>query len=180
MDDTQIKTSIAQSLASIAANATFIVPTATSTVLGKASFSANDFVVTGGAVSLAGIWTTPSFNANNFTGSGSMTWTVTSNEVITFEYAIIGKMMFVNVQIAGSSVGGSLSVLLEILIPAGKVSAKSMYTIYRCIDNGATGVGLINVGAAGTTINFLNAAGNNWSSSANNTSLYGQIFFEIQ
>lgn len=126
-------------------------------------------------------WITPEFNAGDFTASGSMTWTVTTDNIGTFRYIIVGKKMTVLFNIPYTSVGGTPDAALKIKIPDSKISAKAVYTTVLVSDNGTNAIGFCNTDVAGTVINIArNPAANNWSASTGLTSVFGEITFEIQ
>ena len=125
-------------------------------------------------------WTTPAFDAANFTGNNSMTWTVGSGDVVTYMYTIIGNTMIINFYIITSSVGGTPSTLLQIAIPASKTSIDDVYNACAIQDaGGAAAVGAVTVTPGGSVIRIQNLAGTNWSAATNNTSLFGSITFGI-
>lgn len=133
-----------------------------------------------GAVPLASLWTwtTPAFDAGNFTGGG--TWTVDEADVTTYAYIEIGKTMTVAWQIVNTDVNASSALLLK--IPNSRTAAKAMRNAAVVVDNGAAATaGIALVAAAGTNIELYRipvAAFTN--TTADNTSVYGQITFEIQ
>ncbi len=121
-----------------------------------------------------GTWTTPAFNAGNFTANGSMTWTVESADVVTYEYMIIGKTMFLNFSIQNTVVGGDLNTLLWIKIPAGKTAPKRVDFPIRAsgvVGNAFIAIGEINISLQHTF------SGGNWT--AGDTLVNGNIAFEI-
>lgn len=130
-----------------------------------------------------GEWITPSFSALNFSANGTMTWTVAAGDVTTYQYTIIGKMMTVNFHIVTSTIGGAVNTSLQIAIPSGRVAATSAQNpLAYIVDNGVAIVtGMARVAAAGTVI-FLEktAPAANWTASADNAEVRGQITFEIQ
>jgi len=63
-----------------------------------------------------GEWITIPYSAGLFTGSGSMTWTVTAGGVTTLAYMLIGRTAFVFFNITGV-VGGTASSDLYISLP---------------------------------------------------------------
>lgn len=128
-----------------------------------------------------GAWTSPSFDANNFTGINSMTWTVASGDVATYAYKVIGKIMIVTFSIIDSTVGGTPDTLLQIAIPASKTAAKICYGALFVKDNGTTGMGTCYVqsGAGNDKIYCQKSDGTNWSAATNTTAVAGTIIFEI-
>jgi len=126
-------------------------------------------------------WTTPPFNAGNFTASGSMIWTVEAGDVTTYQSMIIGKTMWVNFCINTSTVGGTLSDILSIKIPLGKVSKEVVITKVGYLDDSGTlKEGRVKVSSGGTVLSIYLYVGGNFAASTNGTHVIGQIFFEIQ
>jgi hypothetical protein len=68
-----------------------------------------------------GEWTDVPYNAADFYASGSMTWTVEAGDLRGYRYMIVGKTLFIQFAIVGSSVGGTASTALMIKLPAGLV-----------------------------------------------------------
>lgn len=130
-------------------------------------------------LTIPGAWTTPTFDAGNFTASGAMTWSVEAGDVLTYAYIILGKMMTILFMIDTSTVGGTPSSALLIKIPGSKTATKGMTTAIIVYDNGAQtyGVGVIQAGQ--TLIRCYRPSSANWSASTNLTTVYGQITFEI-
>ena len=147
--------------------------------LGTPSSGAIDACTYNGAV--PGSWTTPAFSAGDFTGSGSMTWTVAEADVVTYAYTIINKMMTVSFDIRTTTVAGTPSTTFSITIPASKVSTKPMFSTVFVFDNSASAASpcYAAVAASGTTIDIALLAGGNFAASTNLTYVRGQITFEI-
>jgi hypothetical protein len=125
-------------------------------------------------------WITPAFNAANFTGNGSMTWTVESGDVATYAYIISGKTMTVSLFINTTTVGGTPNTTLQIAIPAGKVATKAMASATsRLLDNNVVAVGIMQVLASGTVIQVLREDAAAYTASTNQTGFRGQLTFEI-
>jgi hypothetical protein len=125
-------------------------------------------------------WITPTFAAGNFTGNGSMTWTVEAGDVATFAYRINGKTMTVAFVLDTTTIGGTANFILFITIPAGKVAAKTMSNPVWILNNGTYEIGRVSVAASGTSLNILRPNVANFALSTNNNSVYGFIAFEIQ
>lgn len=122
-------------------------------------------------------WTTPGFNAGDFTGGGG-TWTVASGDVTTYEYVVLGKMMFVNFQIYTTTVSGTTNAL-SIAIPASKVATHETEIPVTIIDNGSNTTGRAIVSASGTTIVVKRTNDANFAASSDATYILGQIVFQI-
>ena len=125
-------------------------------------------------------WTTPAFNAADFTASGSMTWTVEAGDVMTYQYMIIGKTMWVNFRLYTTVVGGTPSANLLIKIPSGKVTqGTAEHGGVFLLDNAAYAP--CRAISQGTYIYITRSDGANFTASpTGSTYVAGQIFFEIQ
>jgi len=131
--------------------------------------------------SITGEWVEPAYASGNFTATGGGTWSVDLADQATFAYTIIGSTMVVSFRIPSTDVSGTVSAL-NIAIPASKVAAKTMVApLARLIDAGAYGEAFINIMASSTVIAIQRQDGANFTAtSSDNTSVSGQIIFEIQ
>lgn len=125
-------------------------------------------------------WTSVTFNAGNFTASGSMTWTVASGDVNTFDYVEIGKTMIVSCVLSTTTVGGTPSTALKITIPNGRTAGNLSSGPVIGLNNGSQFNGFWQVNG-GTVIDlYVDAtAGTNWTASTNNTQIRLLATFEI-
>lgn len=135
-----------------------------------------------GRTALVGEWTTPAFSAGDFTGSGSMTVTVGSGDVSTYEYMMVGKAMTVVFSINGITIGGTPSSAVRFKIPGGFTVAKG--TVTMCLfQNGGTytyGIASVDPGQTVIEIYYGDFGVTNWAASTDATSIRGQITFEVQ
>lgn len=124
-------------------------------------------------------WVSPSFNAGDFTASGSMTWTVASGDVVTYKYVEIGKTMIVAVLLTTTTVGGTPSTALKLKIPNGRTATGSVSGLAMGLNNGSSFTGFWQTN--GTNIDFYvdATAGTNWTASTNNTQIRTVCTFEI-
>jgi len=127
-----------------------------------------------------GEWTTPAFSAGNFTASGSMTWTVGSGDVITYDYMLVGKTMTLSFLIQGSTVGGTPSSSLRIAVPASAVIARTVVIPVTIVDNGTRSTGYLTANAGATYVFCNHNDDANYAASTDNTGVYGQIAFEVE
>lgn len=124
-------------------------------------------------------WTTPAFDAGNFTASGSMTWTVEAGDVKAYAYTYIGPhTMVIMFSLEATAVGGTPSSALYIQIPDSKVATKSVLNVTilqnpTIIESGYSYIGVgdtkITLGRLGTSTPWTVAAAN----------IYGQITIEV-
>jgi hypothetical protein len=129
-----------------------------------------------------GVATTPPFNAGNFSGSGGMTWTVTSGEVIDYSYTVTGKIETVFWQLNGTTVGGTLNPVLNMTIPGGNTAANNTAIgVFSVPNNGNWQAAGAAVTAGNTYISLYvdPTEATNWTASSA-VYLKGQITFPIQ
>ena len=128
-----------------------------------------------------GAWTTPSYNAGDFTASAG-TWTVDSGDVITYAYTTVHKLMTVAFEIHTTDVSAT-PVTLRIAVPGGATIAKQMRNVITVINAGAAATSGNVVAIAGTTylscyVDFTGTS--TWTATAaDNTYVLGQITFEV-
>ncbi len=134
-----------------------------------------------------GAWITPTFSAGNFTGNGSMTWTVGSGDVTTCKYKLRGKEVTLQFSIATTTVGGTRSSALQIGNGAwGGFSLTGEHSVGGMVaDNGAgagtwaTGFVQASSGSTATAVQILLPSLATWAASTDNTSVRGAITFEV-
>jgi hypothetical protein len=129
---------------------------------------------------LTGTWTAVSFSAGDFTGSGSMTWTVEAGDVTAFRYLKIGKTLWVSFYIVTTTIAGTPSTALQIKIPGSYAAATAMLVPVLLTDNGTRATGYASVVADATVITVSRTDQANYGASTNQTNVYGQIAFEIK
>jgi len=112
-----------------------------------------------------GEWTAVSFSAGNFTGSGTITWTVTSGEVTQNRYMLVGKTMTWSIHVDASTLAGVGNTLL-VTIPGGFRAANPMECQCRVLDNSVEVSGYCFVSAGDTQIHIRKIGAGNWTASA--------------
>lgn len=147
-------------------------------------YSSGLLAVTGGYLERGrttpmGEWIAVAFSAGNFTGSGSMTWTVEVGDQVTYRYTLNGKTMTLSFWINATSVGGTPDTQLRIAIPGGFTAAQSMSGVCKIVDNGTPEFAEWAVSAAGSTVNIGRNTGGNFTASTNNTYARGTAIFEV-
>lgn len=130
-----------------------------------------------------GAWITPTFAAGTYTGNNSMTWTVASGNVGTQRWRLNGKTIEIDFYITGTSVGGTLSTLLQISNAAYggfTFAGKSLSPAVIYNDAGAGNLnGFIEVADAGTSFPIAKLTVANWSSATSTTKVFGQARFPV-
>lgn len=108
------------------------------------------------------------YAAGNFTGSGTITWTVDSGDQNRFRFAIIGEIARIQIQIEQSSVSGTGSEL-RVALPFTTSAVQTIPVIV--IDNGTYGFGFVSISGSQLTF-FTTQGGGYWAASTNNTYVY--------
>jgi len=158
-------------------------PTVT-TLTTTGDLTSGDQIFERGRATAIGEWTTQGFSAGDFTGGGSMTWTVAAGDIGGDAYIIIGKTVVYSFNYGTTTVGGTPSSNLKRAIPAAiqptSVGTQIWSTTYIANDNGTEKVGQVYVFAAdNTVINFQLITDANWAASTDNTALQGTLIWEI-
>lgn len=119
------------------------------------------------------------YASGDFTGSGTITWTVDSGDLEAFWYQQFGKVLQVNVSIATSTVSGS-GAELRVKIPGGFTTTRfAASPLIMGFDNNiATPVNQF-VNAADTNLHFGRQDAGNWAAATNTTYIRGQQTFEV-
>jgi hypothetical protein len=128
-----------------------------------------------------GAWIDIPFSAGNYTGRGSMTWTVAAQN--EFSYYIKGRNCSLNINVSSTTVGGTLNTTLLVTLPNGYtlVTGERIVNTCRVSDNGTVAAGFfearddISTTAVGTRL----MSGANWAASTNNSTSQGQVDFKI-
>lgn len=122
----------------------------------------------------------PAFDAGDFIGSGSMTWTVAAGDIETYAFTQRGKRLIVDFSIKETSVGGTPDTALQIAIP-GSFAAVN-YVANGCVvndNNGGYVFGFVQVAPSGTILSVYRSSTATWSAATDTTSVRGQIAFEV-
>lgn len=129
-----------------------------------------------------GAWITPAFSAGDYTGLGSMTWTVDAGDVTTCAYRLKGRSLSIMFQILTTSVGGTPSAQLQRAIPGGFTNTKTVSVPCYVDDALTVATGRVGAVASATVLNFRKdmVGSGNWATSTNQTGVVGEITIEVQ
>ena len=131
-----------------------------------------------------GEWTQVAFDAANFTGNNSMTWTVASGNVLTQRYMMVGKTMTLAFCLNATTPGGTADLALQMAIPGGYVAAYRSELLIRVVDGGvaqtAPGMALVQAGIGFVQFYADCSTAKNWTLGASKASVFGCISFEVQ
>ena len=153
--------------------------TAAKTITCTQNTSLDEAVAMSSKLTIPGAWTTPAFDAGNFTASGAMTWTVAAGDVITYSYIITGKIMTVIFNLKETTVGGTPAAELRIAIPGSQVSTKAIITPCLVYDGTAWATGKIVIPVGGTYMSIYKIDNSNWTAGTDDHYINGEVTFEI-
>lgn len=124
-----------------------------------------------------GDWITPTFAAGDYTGSGAMTWTLQSGDVLQYEFYLKGRQLYVALTLTTTTVGGTPGSTLLVKIPNGYTQAtttKNYLTAAFAKDNGTRVSALLIPGvSSSTTIGIVRLDAAAWTASTNLTDVDG-------
>lgn len=131
-----------------------------------------------------GAWITPAFVAGDFTGAGSMTWTVAAGDVETDRYRISGITAMYQYSYRDTTVGGTPSADLRRALPAlltPKTASEITVSWSRNLDNGTANDGFCYTFGTGGLFLFLrrDKTSGNWAAATDNTDIQGTHVWEI-
>lgn len=92
------------------------------------------------------------FAAGNFTGNGSMTWTVASGDQTTFTYQQRGKVVTIWLTLTQTTVAGTPNTLLQVALPNSFAATVQADAICMLVDNSTPALAWGSILAAGTTL----------------------------
>lgn len=122
-------------------------------------------------------WKDELYSAALFTGSGAMTWTVESSDMVSYRYCIVGSTMELVFDIWNSVVGGTPSTALTMTIPGGRAAAATRVTgTFVHNDGGTASIGSSSVSATKVYL-YRSLAAPNWT--AGTVRVAGVIRFEV-
>jgi hypothetical protein len=127
-------------------------------------------------------WTTPTFDATRFTGDGTVTWTVASDDRVFERYGLLGDLMHWTLQIALSSTGGTASPTLRVYLPDGyRLVGSTFHAAAYASDAGGYPDGVLIAGSNDRRyVEVVQQDGTNWSNAATNTTyLYFSIMVRV-
>jgi hypothetical protein len=125
------------------------------------------------------VFTDVPYVVGNFTATAAMTWTVDLADQVTFRMGQLGRMLWLNVRLTGTTVGGVVAgANLQILIPGGfTIRNESIFPALAAPGGGAS-EGAIGFATAGSNkISVLRYAAN-WVLGANNTDVGFNVLIE--
>lgn len=147
---------------------------------GHKAITATGSVTERGRSVALGEWTAVPYDAANFSGQGSMTWTVGSDDQNTYTWMLAGLTMTLAVSLGETSVGGTTDVELRVKIPGGYRPAASVITTAFIRDNGTYETGSCYVAPGAANLAFRRPGLANWTASANATQVAAVISFPVE
>lgn len=120
------------------------------------------------------------FNAADYTGSGSITWTVASGDVVQNSFYIKGRRLTMEFEIGTSTVAGTGGIL-QIKVPNGYSGAMKATNPCHYFENSTFGIGYtrMNPASSATNIQISKPDLANWAASTDATTVRGTITFDL-
>lgn len=116
----------------------------------------------------------------DFTGFGTMTWTVTAVGIITYGFTVIGDTMTVIFDIRASTIVAVTTAAVQIRIPLSMVAAHARTNPVRIVDNGVGATGYAQTAMDSSFISIFRTDGVAWTASAANTNVQGEVSFKFK
>ena len=127
------------------------------------------------------MWITPAFDPADFTAAHGV-WTVREEDVITYEYTIVGDTMILNWVIGNTNVSGN-PVSLRIKIPDGYLAVSRIEPPMYYTDGNEVklmGYADVNPAVPGWIGHFRFDLAPWQTTSAHNTALHGSAVFQVE
>jgi len=129
-----------------------------------------------------GAWITPAFSAADFTGSGSMAWTVEAGDVVAMRFVVAGRSLTVAWYIGGTTLSGTASSSINISNGqwGGFQSAAKDALLGIITQDAGFAAGFAQVGPSSnvTKISLWKMSGS-WALGTNTIGTYGTLTFEV-
>jgi hypothetical protein len=138
----------------------------------KALYIARGAIFEGGSSVALGSYADVSYASGNFTGSGTITWTVDSGDQSVFRYERRGNTVHFQIAIRASSVSGTGNTL-KIALPF--TAAAKVDTTCAALDALTEKRAYVSVAASAAIAEFTLASGANWAASTNQTYLFAEF-----
>jgi hypothetical protein len=127
---------------------------------------------------LIGPWIDIPFNAGNYTGNGTLVWTVAVGDQTAFGYTIVNdNIVILNIRVETTSVSGTGNTL-AIALPAAITPKKSLALPCLLFDNGGNANGFITMTAGSASVGFVRGDTGNFAAAVNSTSVYVVVVYE--
>lgn len=126
-------------------------------------------------------WVDLPHDATRYSGAGSMTWSVTSDDQKLMAYRLAGDSCLVAWRVQASDVGGTVSNRLLIRLPEGILPSRRVAGVHYYDDAGTEGIGLARLTSDLTQIELFKASSAaNWTATtSDNTYTEGSLEFSV-
>jgi hypothetical protein len=118
------------------------------------------------------------YSAGDYTGNGSMTWTVGSDDVVTFDYFLSGRQITVLLVLANTTVGGTASTQLSVVLPGGFNGGSTFRGPFVAFIPAGMTLGRFLLSGGSASI-VLTLGGTNWTLGTNNTTIEAVIVGQV-
>jgi hypothetical protein len=131
------------------------------------------------AASAPPVWTAVAYSAANFFGTGTMNWSVDAGDQLRFAYLLHGKTLTVSFWFNSTSLTGTATNEIRLIIPAGKTSAGYSASGSLWLNNPGSALGVIYAPSGQTYLSLYNSSQSNFTLSTNTFTVSGTFAFEI-
>jgi len=126
-----------------------------------------------------GAYITNAWAAGNFTGSGTITWTVDVGDQIIFKYKLFGRTLHIILSLQTTTVSGT-GTELRIATPGGYTAVSGARSLISVLDNNVAHTGIVDQPATGyARVNTDTSSATNWAASTNQTQIIGDYRHEV-
>ena len=123
-------------------------------------------------------WVAVAYNAANYVGTGTMNWVVEAGDQVRYSYLLSGKTMTVSFWVNTTTLSGTATNEIRLIIPAGKTSAAYAAGIVW-MSNPASQLGIINAPANQIYLQLYKADQSNYTLGTNTWTISGTFTFEV-
>lgn len=124
-------------------------------------------------------WIDVPFLASNYSGSGSMIWTVEAGDVIQHTYALSGKVLLLLLTLLGTTISGTISSFLNIKLPPGMVVDKYCCNGFLVVESGTILPAYCSTTTGYDHVEIRKVNGANFGRRTNALDLTGQIILRL-
>lgn len=119
------------------------------------------------------------FRPGDFTGFGTMTWTVGQADVVTYDWHLVGDRMVLSFDLRNTTVVVVVTVALQMKIPGGYYAKRADANLCRILDNAVQATGYVQSTMDSNLLLIQRMDGANFTAAAANTSVKGQLDFKV-
>jgi len=126
-----------------------------------------------------GAYISVAYASGNFTGSGTIVWTVDVGDQVVFKYKLSGRTLHIILSLQTTTVSGT-GTELRITLPLGLTAAAGARSLISVLDNNVAHTGIVDQSATTySRVNTDTSSATNWAASTNQTQIIGDYRAEV-